>query len=133
MATQTNNASGWVGWVYFAGFLMLARAVIQGIFGFTALMKSNFYLVTKDHLIVANYTAWGWTHLVLGLVLLTAGISVLNGGTWGRIIGVIVTTISLVVNLLFIPAYPLWSIAALVVDVLILYALLVHGAEAKTD
>jgi hypothetical protein len=130
MPTQ-NNSTGWVGWVYFAGILMVVRAVFQGFMGIVALMNSNFYLVTSKSLTVFNFTAWGWIHILLGVVLLTAGFSLFHGGMWGRVVGIVATALMLAANLAFIPAYPLWCIVAAVMDVVILYALLVHGNEAR--
>ncbi len=130
MAQQTST-TGWVGWVYFAGILMLVRAFFQTFLGIVALTKEDFYVVTQNSLSVFNYTAWGWGHILLGIVLLTAGFSVLSGHLWGRTVGIIMFTLSLLANMVFLPAYPLWMIAAITVDVLVLYALIVHGGEAK--
>lgn len=130
MATN-NNVTGWVGWVYFAGALMLVSGVFQGIMGLTALLNDKVFLVSPDKLAVLDYTQWGWVHLALGVILLTAGMSVINGGTWGRVVGVLLASLSLVANFVFLPAYPLWSVVVLVVDVLVMYALLIHGDEAR--
>lgn len=130
MAAQ-NNTTGWVGWVYFAGILMVVRAIFQGFMGLVALTNSNFYVVTSKSLTVLNFTAWGWIHLIMAVVLLTAGFSLFHGGLWGRIVGIIVTALMLASNLIFLPAYPIWCVVAAVVDVVILYALLVHGDEAR--
>ncbi len=131
MSPRTTNTTGWVGWVYFAGILMIVRALFQGIFGVVALTKNTFYLVTSHQLAIFNYTAWGWIHFALFAVLLTGGFSVLSGRMWGRVVGSIMAGLSLFANLVFLPAYPVWSIAAIVIDVLVLYALIVHGAEAS--
>lgn len=128
---RNDNVTGWVGWVYFAGALMLVSGVFQGIMGLTALLNDKVFLVTPDKLAVLDYTQWGWVHLALGVILLTAGMSVINGGTWGRVVGVLLASLSLVANFMFLPAYPLWSIVVLVINVLVMYALLVHGDEAK--
>jgi len=37
--------------------------------------------------------------------------------------------LSALVNLLFIGAYPIWSVLIITVDVLVIYALTVHGRE----
>lgn len=128
---RNGQPSGWVGWVYFAGILMLVRAFFQAFLGIVALTQSNFYLVTSQRLAVFNFTAWGWIHLVLGVVLLTAGFSIFAGHLWGRIVGSLVVALSLVTNLIFLPAYPVWSIIAVIIDGLILYALVVRGDEAR--
>ena len=130
MATNS-QPSGWVGWVYFAGILMLVRAFFQGFLGIVALTQSSFYVVGADKLAVFNFTAWGWIHLIASIVLLTAAFSVFAGGAWGRIVGSLMVALSLVANLIFLPTYPVWSIIAIIIDVLILYALIVRGDEAK--
>lgn len=131
MAVQTNNTNGWVGWVYFAGILMLVRSFFQAFLGIVALSKDDFFVVTQDKLAVFNFTAWGWVHLVLAVIMLTAAFSVFAGGLWGRIVGIFVYSLSLLANLIFLPAYPVWSIAIILMDSLIIYALVVHGDEAR--
>lgn len=133
MSVQTNDSSGWVGWVYFAGVLLLVRAFFQGLFGLVALSKDDFYLVTNNNLVAFDYSSWGWMHLVLAVVLLTAGFSVFSGGFWGRAIGVLAASLSMFANLVFMPAYPLWSIIALIIDMFIIYALIVHGSEVRQE
>lgn len=131
MAVQTNNTNGWVGWVYFAGILMLVRSFFQAFLGIVALSKDDFFVVTQDKLAVFNFTAWGWVHLVLAVIMLTAAFSVFAGGLWGRVVGIFVYSLSLLANLIFLPAYPVWSIAIILMDSLIIYALVVHGDEAR--
>jgi len=133
MSPRTNNTSGWVGWVYFAGIMLLIAAVFQGLFGVVALAKHTFYVVTPNTLAVYNYTAWGWAHIILAIILMTAGFSLLHGGIWGRVIAVIAAALSLLANLVFLPAYPIWVTAAVVIDALVLYAVLVHGGEADNQ
>ncbi len=131
MAVDVKQSTGWAGWVYFAGILMIIRAFFQGFSGVVALTKPTTYVVTEEKLAVFNFTAWGWIHIVIGILLLSAGFSVLAGGMWGRIVGVIMTTLAVIANLAFLPAYPIWSAIAIVIDVLILYALIVHAGELR--
>lgn len=128
---RNDQPTGWVGWVYFAGVLLLVRAFFQALLGIVALMKEDFYVVTPEHLAVFNFTAWGWVHLALAVVLFTAGFSVLHGGMWGRVVAMVAVGLSLLANLAFLPAYPVWAIAAIAIDMLMLYALTVHGREAR--
>ncbi len=128
---NNNNVTGWVGWVYFAGMLMMVRAFFQALLGIVSLMDNDFFLVTPNHLAIFNFTAWGWVHLTAAVLLFTAGLSLFHGGMWGRVVGAIVTALALAANLAFLPAYPIWALAAIVIDVLVLYALFVHGNEAR--
>jgi hypothetical protein len=38
-----------------------------------------------------------------------------------------------VVNFAFIPAYPVWSLLIITVDILVIYALIAHGGELRKD
>jgi hypothetical protein len=121
--------NSWSGWVVFAGFLMIIRGVFEGIAGLTALLKDSYYVVSANSLAVFDYTTWGWLHLAAGLFILWAGISLFYGSTWARLVAIFLASVALIGNLLFLPAYPLWSIFAIVVDLIIIYALTVHGDD----
>lgn len=128
---QNNNASGWAGWVFFAGIMMAIIGALHAIAGLAALLRDTYYLVGEEALIALNYTQWGWVHLLAGAVIFSAGIAVMNGSTWGRVVGVLMASVSLVVNMAFLNAYPVWSILVIILDVVIIYALLVHGDSVK--
>lgn len=125
------QVTGWVGWVYFAGFMMLITGILQMIAGLTALLDDKFYVATQRNLLAFDFTTWGWIHLVVGLVILLAGMAVISGHLWGRMVAVILAVLSAVINFVFIPAYPIWSIVVIIVDVLIIYALTIHGGETE--
>lgn len=134
MATQTNNSpTGWVGWGYFAGFMMMLLGFLQGISGLTAIFKKEFFVITPEHLIAFNVTTWGWIHLVLGIVIFMAGLELLRGATWARVVAAILAILSFIANMAFISAYPFWSITIMVIDVLVLYAVTVRGGELKEE
>jgi hypothetical protein len=131
MATKDNNVSGWVGWIFFAGFMMILLGAFQAIAGLTALLKDTWLVVGEQNLLVLDFTTWGWIHLILGVVVLIAGFSVMQGRTWARILGVIFAGLVVVSNLAYISAYPLWSVLTITVAVLVIFALTVHGGELK--
>jgi hypothetical protein len=126
--------TGWVGWLVFAGVMMILVGAFQAIDGLIALFNDELYVVRPDGLVVnVDYTAWGWTHLLLGVVLIAAGYAVFSGKVWGRTLGVVAALVSAVVNFAFIPAYPVWSLLIIAVDVLVIYALIAHGGELRED
>lgn len=131
MVKQDNDVSGWVGWVFFAGFMMILLGAFQVIAGLTALFKDTYLLVGEKGLLILDFTTWGWIHLILGIVVLVAGLSVMQGATWARILGVIFTGLAIVAHLAYIAAYPLWSIISIAVGVLVIFALTVYGGELK--
>jgi hypothetical protein len=128
---NVDQTSGWVGWVYFAGFLMMVVGVLQMISGFTALLNDT-YFVTRN-LLVFEYETWGWGQMLLGLIVLMAGTATISGQVWGRTVGVVMAMLGIVTHFAFVASYPVWSIIAMVIDVLIIYALTVHGGEARVE
>jgi len=126
------KTTAWAGWAFFAGIMMLMVGAFQVIEALTALFNQNYLLVKSSGLVVhVNIATWGWVHLILGVVAVLAGFAVIAGRMWGRVIGIIMAGLSAIVNLAYIAAYPLWSITIIAVDVLVIYALAVHGGELK--
>ena len=128
------DPTAWTGWVVFASFMMIMLGVFQAVEGLVAIFDDGFYRVTESGLVVnVDYTVWGWTHLLLGILLVAAGYAVFSGKVWGRTLGVIAAMLSAVVNFAFIPAYPVWSLIIITVDVLVIYALIAHGGELREN
>lgn len=134
MATNNNAVSGWSGWIAFAGILMILRGISEAFLGITALVNHQYLLITGGHgnglvLTTAHTAAWGWVDLAVGVVVLAAGFSLLHGSNWARIFAIVFTGFSFLVNMAFLGVFPVWSVVAMVVDALILYALIVYGKE----
>lgn len=129
---RPTGATAWVGWIVFSGILLVLLGMFQAVMGFVALFKEDFYLVARTGLVVSlDYTTWGWVHLVIGVVAVCAGYGVLAGQLWARVFGILLALVSAVTNLVFIAAYPVWSTIVIVVDILVIYALAVHGREVQ--
>lgn len=130
--SPASEPTGWVGWVVFASMMMIMVGSFQAVIGLTALFKDSYYVVTQSGLLVdVDYTAWGWTHLALGALAVAAGLGLLAGQMWARVVGIAMALVSSVVNLAFIEAYPLWSITVIALDVVVIYAIAMHGRELK--
>ena len=120
------------GWVFFAGIIMIMIGFFHAFEGLVGIFKDHYYLVTKNGLVISvSYTTWGWILLILGVIVLLAGFGVMTGALWARIVGIIMAGISMIVNLAFFQALPLLALAIIAMDVVIIYALAVHGGELK--
>ena len=118
---QPTKATGWVGWIFFSGILMVMLGAFHAIMGFVALFKDEYYLVGRNGLVLSlDYTQWGWVHIIIGLVALAAGFGVLVGQMWARVVGIILALVSAVGNLVFIASHPIWSTMVIALDVLII-------------
>jgi hypothetical protein len=65
------------------------------------------------------------------VVALATGLGLLRGQMWARVIGVILAAVSVLINIAFLTAFPIWSTIVITIDVIIIYALIVHGREPK--
>jgi hypothetical protein len=120
------------GWAWFTGSLIGLVGLFQIMTGTVALASSGYYDVPSRNLIVdADYTTWGWVHLILGVVMVVTGGGLAFGSTIARVVGVVLAVLSAVVNLGFIPASPFAATLIISMDVFLIYAITVHGGEPK--
>jgi hypothetical protein len=99
-----------IGLTVFAATMMVTIGIFQAIQGMVALFNDTFYVVGRKWVFEFDVTAWGWIHLILGIVVAVAGFFLLQGGVWARTIGVIVAVVSAVFNFAWLPYYPVWSV-----------------------
>ena len=132
MATSNNNvASGWVGWIGFASFLLLFTGFFHIIEGIADLARHTLFIQNSGNVWVLNYQKWGWINIIGGILLITAATSLLKGGLWGRIFASFVVILSMLAAVSQIPIYPIWGLLILIVDGFILYSITIHGSEVK--
>jgi hypothetical protein len=131
-ARYDDEPTAWAGWVVFAGVMLIMLGTFQIIEGLVALFDDGFYLVAPSGLLVdVDYNTWGWVHMGIGVIGVLAGLGLLAGNMAARIVGVAVAFLSAIVNLAFLSAYPVWSTIMITVDVIVIYAIIVHGREVK--
>jgi hypothetical protein len=107
----------------FAGVLLTVTAVFQIVEGIAAIANDTVFVRGLDYTWQFDVTAWGWIHLVIGLVALATGVGILMGQTWGLLIGIFIAGLSALSNFMFMPYYPFWSLAVIGLDVLVIWAL----------
>jgi len=122
MASQDS----WTGWIVFAGFVVIIVGVMDALQGFIAILEDEYVVATPKGLALFDVTAWGWTSLIWGGVLILAGLGLLGGAGWARwlaIFGVGINAIQQVAFLSNYPqAYPLWNILIVALNIVALTA-----------
>jgi hypothetical protein len=122
MATQ--EVSGWtVGLVVFAGVMLMMVGVFHALAGLAAIIDDQYFVVGPNYAYEVDVTAWGWLHLIFGLIVAGAGYGVFSGATWARVVGITVAVISAVGNFFFIPYQPVWALLIIALDILVIAAL----------
>jgi len=71
--------------------------------------------------------------LIWGALQLCAGFAIYSGAGWAAIVGVVSAFGNAIAQLSWARAYPVWAIAAIVLDVLIIYGLVVYGGRRTTS
>lgn len=121
-----------VGWTMFAAFMMIMIGVFHAIAGLAGIIEDEFYAVTPNYVFEFDAAAWGWIHLLLGIVVVLAGFGLFSGAVWARTVGVILALLSAIANFAFIPWYPIWSIVIIAINVAVIWALTAHGRDITT-
>ena len=123
---------GWaVGFILFAAVMMIMVGVFQALQGLIGIFENEFYVPTRNYLFQFDATTWGWTHLLLGLLVAFAGYGLLSGKTWARTVAIFLAVLSAIANFAFIPYYPFWSLLMIALDVFVIWAIAAHGGELR--
>ena len=128
--TETGR-TGWTGWIAFAGVMMIIAGSLNALYGLIAVVNDEWVVWGNRASLYLDISQWGWAHLILGLALVLSGFGVFSGNILARSVGVIVAAVSLIANFAFIPAYPLWALVVVTIDVLVIWALTAHGKEMR--
>lgn len=124
--------TGWLGWIWFAGIMMIVMGSFNAIEGLVALFRGEYYVVTEEQVLVFDITAWGWITLLIGILVALAGGALLSGAAWARVVAVVLAVVNAVAQLAFVSVHPLWSTIVIALCVTVIWAVVVHGSEADT-
>jgi hypothetical protein len=130
---RTRTTTAWVGWIWFAGIMLIMLGAFGAIEGLVALFRQNYYVYSPDQILVLDLTGWGWLHLIAGVLAVVTGVALLSGQTWAGPVAVVLVALDALANLAFIGVTPLWSAIAITLCVLVIWAIVVHGDESRLD
>jgi hypothetical protein len=124
------HVSAWaVGFTLFASSVLLLIGGFHALTGLVALFQNQFFVLGQDYLFKFDISTWGWVQLIVGIAVFAAGLGLLSGATWARVVGVTLAVISALVNFTFLPWYPFWSALIIGLDVAAIWALTAHGRD----
>jgi len=131
MTSPDQRESPWANGLTIVAATFLAIAgVWHALAGLSAVVHDDVYLATPQYIYSFDLTAWGWIHILLGVLLIVAAFAVMKGQMWARVVGIVMACLSMIANFLFLPHYPLWSILIIVLDAAIIWALASYRREA---
>ena len=128
-STEQSVSSVAVGFTAFAAVVMIMTGGFQAFQGLVAILNDDFFVVGQEWTLSLDLTAWGWVHLIVGALIAVAGGFVLRGAVWARTVGVTVAVVSALLNFMWLPYYPIWSVLIITLDVVVIWALVAHGRD----
>src|SRR4051812_48057275 len=124
MATTTSSGPAYVvddergsGWVAFAGILISLVGTLNIIYGIAAISNSKFYFHDVTY-ILSDLKTFGWLATIIGAAQVGAGFAIFARRGWARWVGIITASANILVQLVYVSAYPLASLALLSIDIL---------------
>jgi hypothetical protein len=129
------NSKSMAGFIGFAGILMLIIGSIDFFQGLIALFDDEYFVVTAAGFLVVDLTGWGWIMLIWGFLLFIAGLGLLTAQSWARWFTIVVVSLNFIAQLGFLgnSQYSLWTLTALALNVIVLYALTVRWSESVDE
>jgi hypothetical protein len=123
------------GWIGFAGIMMLIIAGIDFFQGLIAVAQDDYFVVTSSGYLVVSLTTWGWIMMIWGVVLALAGLGLIGARGWARWLTIVLVTLNIFALLGFLgnSQNPLWTLTALALNVLVLYALTARWKESQAE
>jgi hypothetical protein len=104
--------------------------VLQGI---AAVANDDGFVLGIEYTYKFDLTVWGWIHIVLGVVIALVGLALFTGGIWARTLAVVIAAVSIIVNFLWPPYYPGWSILIIALDAVVIWAIFTWIPDTAKD
>ena len=125
---HTDDADKVVGWLMFAGAMVMIAGILNIIYGISGISNANWLEANSDY-VFSNLKTWGWIVLIVGILQVTAAFSIWVGHEYGRWVGMMSAGLNSIVMLMFIPAYPFGALAVFALDILVIYGLATYGGR----
>jgi hypothetical protein len=125
----TRRDPGPTGWAVFAGVILVMVGFLNFFYGLAGILNDDVVTVGGRGVIVWSFTAWGWIHLILGVIMTLTAFGLFVASSWARWTAVFFATLNAIAQIGLITAFPLWSILVIALDVLVIYHLTTSWAE----
>ncbi|MFJ4863254.1 hypothetical protein [Streptomyces sp. NPDC088748] len=127
-----SGSTGNVGTMFAAVLLLVVGclAIFQGI---AAIAKDDVYARIGSYVFEFDLTAWGWIHLIVGIIVVLTGVGLFAGSNVARGAGIALAALSVILNFMWLPYQPWWSIIIIAIDVWIIWALCTSWTHSTTD
>ncbi|MBB6419552.1 hypothetical protein [Streptomyces sp. AK010] len=110
-SARTPLREGATGVTDFAPIMLMIGGILDIMRGIAEIADDDILVSTRNYVFEFNLTAWGWSHLALGVLAFIVSFGLLMASTWARALGVGIAGLVILSNFLSLPYYPVWSVA----------------------
>jgi hypothetical protein len=111
------------GWIVFAATMLFIVGMFDAIWGLGAVLNDKVVTVGGGGVIVADFTVWGWIHIVTGCLMIATSIGLFAMKGWARWAGIFFASLSAILQVGVLPAFPIWALIVVALDVVVIYQL----------
>jgi hypothetical protein len=104
--------------------MMVILGCLDLIWGIAAIANNQVVVVGGHGVIILDITTWGWVHILLGVVVALTGLGLLAGNVTARLIAVYLLAASIILQVVWFTAAPLWALLMIALDVVIIHQLI---------
>ena len=119
------------GGMMLAAVLMVFSGLVTFFDGIVGILNGTFFPIVSNYAFNVGPTGRGIVNMALGAVIFAAGVCLLLGMLWARIVGIVLAAMIGIYNFLILPWYPLWSIILVALNVYIIWALATAGRSRR--
>jgi hypothetical protein len=119
------------GWAVFAAAMLLISGTFGMIWGLGAVLNDEVVTVGGRGVLILDFTAWGWAHIVVGAIMIATAFGLLAMSGWARWSAIFFATVQAILEVGVFPAFPLWSLVVIALDVVVIYQLTANWETAR--
>lgn len=110
----------------FAAVLLLLTSLMEILQGLAAINDPEFFAAGADYAFDFDVAAWGWVHVILGVVSVAVAIGIMTRKGWAQVLGMLIAGLAMLTNFAWLPHYPLWAILIIAINAFVIWALSVQ-------
>ncbi|HKE77870.1 MAG TPA: hypothetical protein VKB54_01130 [Solirubrobacteraceae bacterium] len=118
------------GLVTFAGVMLMIAGILNTLYGIAAIDKANVFTQHARY-VFGDLSTFGWFVLALGILQIFAAFAIWRGAPWARWFGVACASANAILQVIWLPSYPILALTILPLDIIAIYGLLAYGGRRR--
>jgi hypothetical protein len=119
------------GWAVFAAVVLFMAGVFGFIWGLAGVLNDDVVTVGGKGVMVWDFTAWGWIHMIVGVIMVLAAYGLFTHAGWARWTAIFFAMLQAITQTAVFPAFPLWSLVVIALDLIVIYQLTANWEPAR--